>query len=246
MTVAPGDTMNDRERLRREDPIRSGPYRSWGTLVRPPAPGDAARGPWTGESADAGPSGAWSDVVSRGVELGYRVLEEQLRQGQRVAEQIATQSYGPSAISSDTQEIGERLLRSSADALALWFELVTTAFGRGQPFRLFGPDPRPAAGTTGLPKSRISVEVASVRPARVTVDLEPGSAGRRLVVRGLRALNAGAPPLTDVAFDADPSAEIVGVRVRVPDDLPPGIYTDVVLDGETGAPRGTISVRIAT
>jgi hypothetical protein len=78
------------------------------------------------------------------------------------------------------------------------------------------------------------------------MDLKPGSAGRRLVVHGLRATTAAAPPLTDVAFDTDPSAEIVGVRVRVPNDLPPGIYTDVVLDRDTGEPRGTISVRIAT
>jgi hypothetical protein len=180
------------------------------------------------------------------VELGYRVLEEQLRQGQRVAEQIATQSYGPSAMSSDTQEIGERLLRSSTDALALWFELFTTVWGRGEMFRPFAPDARRVAATTRPPKSRISVEVASVRPARVTMDLEPGSAGRRLVVNELRAMTAGTPPLTDVAFDADPSAEIVGVRVRVPDNLPAGIYSGVVLDRETGEPRGTISVRIPT
>jgi len=238
--------MSDRERLHREDPVRTGPYRSWSTLVRPPAPGEGGRGPWTGERPAPGPSGDWSDVVSRGVELGYRVLEEQLQQGQRVAEQIATQSYGPSAMASATQEIGERLLRSSTDALALWFELLTTVFGRGEAFRPFAPDARRAASTTGLPKSRISVEVASVRPARVTMDLEPGSAGRRLIVNELRAMNAGTPPLVDVAFDADPSAEIVGVRVRVPDYLPPGIYTGVVLDRETGEPRGTISVRIPT
>jgi hypothetical protein len=238
--------MSDRERLRREDPARTGPYRSWSTLFGPPAPGEPGRGPSTGEGPAPGPGGEWSDVVSRGVELGYRVLEEQVRQGQRVAEQMATQSYGPSAMARETQEIGERLLRSSADALALWFELLTSVFGRGDVFRSLAPDARRAAGTTGLPASRVSVEVASVRPARVTVDLQPGAAGRRLVVHGLRAMDAAIPPLTDVAFDADPSGEIVGVRVRVPDDLPPGVYAGVVLDRETGEPRGTLSVRIPT
>ena len=230
--------MNDRERLHRDDPVRSGPYRSWSTLFRSSERDGGA------PAGDRGPTSDWSDVVSRGVELGYRVIDEQIKQGQRVAEQIASQSYGPSAMGNDTQEIGERLMRASADALGIWFELLTTLFGRGDLLAPWMPGGRrPDAGMAR--PTRMAVEVASVRPSRVTLDLQPGSAGRALLVHALHAVDPATPPLADVAFDLDPSAEMVGVRIRVPDAQSPGLYAGVVVDRQTGEPRGTISVRIA-
>jgi len=234
--------MSDRERLHRDDPVRTSPYRDWSTLFRSPGPGRDA-GAAAGDGG-RGPMGDWGDVVSRGVELGYRVIDEQIKQGQRVAEQLASQSYGPSAMGSDTQEIGERFMRSSADALRLWFELLTALFGRDLFGAMLPGGQRPDAGTARA-AGRIAVEVASVRPARVTLDLQPGSAGRALLVHGLHAVDPTATPLTDVAFDMDPSAEMVGVRVRVPEGQAPGLYAGVVVDRETGEPRGTISVRVA-
>jgi hypothetical protein len=34
----------------------------------------------------------------------------------------------------------------------------------------------------------------------------------------------------------------VALRVRVPDDQPPGVYNGIILDRSTGRPRGTVSL----
>lgn len=87
--------MAERERLRRADPMRSGPIRdgttylrdshSWGNGMK-----DAEQPP-----SDRGrPAESLEDVVTQGVQLGYKVIEEYLRQGQRVAEGLCNGSNG--------------------------------------------------------------------------------------------------------------------------------------------------------
>ncbi|HSP99393.1 MAG TPA: hypothetical protein VL049_19395 [Candidatus Dormibacteraeota bacterium] len=238
--------MSDREHLRRKDAVRTSPYRNWSTLFRPADPcaaGDRHAASENGSGAAA--SESWSDVVSRGVDLGYKVIDEQIRQGQRVAEQIGSQSYGPWAMGGDAQELGERLLRSTTDAMALWFELLTGVFGRADLLRPFAREATaPGHAPVAVPTA-VSVEVASARPARVTLELQPNCAAHPLAAFELRALDASKPPLSDVAFDADPSGKLVSVRVHVPDGQAPGVYSGVVVDRESGQPRGTLSVRVA-
>lgn len=241
--------MNDRERLHREDPIRTDPIREWAKLWRRPDSW-GIRGPTAKPQAGEGPSPAdsWSDVVAGAVDLGYRVVDEQIRQGQRVAQQINNQSYGPGTMGTDAQEIGERLVRYSADAWALWMDFLNALLGnsdliRNAP-RPFQPTAAPSARSTAEKPATVSVEIASSRPARVTIELQPKSEGRPLATFELRALDASKPPLTDIAFERDPSNEIVSVRIRVPDGQPSGVYTGVVVDRETGQARGTLSVRV--
>lgn len=84
------------ERFKRPEPERTGPVRNWSTVfgpvpLSPPTP-HAAPYPGVG----GGPPGAASaprgaapvDPVSRGVEAGYRVIDEYLRQGQAAARAV--------------------------------------------------------------------------------------------------------------------------------------------------------------
>src|SRR5438552_17462856 len=91
--------MNRREHLRREDPVRTRPIRNWSTLYRRRASW-AFREPTAASSSADGAThrGSWNDVVVEGVERGYRVIEEQFRKGERVAEHINKQSYATAAV----------------------------------------------------------------------------------------------------------------------------------------------------
>jgi hypothetical protein len=92
-------------------------------------------------------------------------------------------------------------------------------------------------------RARVRVEIASTRPAEVAVDLRPEAAGRRLVVQALRAVDPGLPRLADVVIAADDGG--VTLRIRVPPDVPAGTYNGLVIDEDTSAPVGTVSVRVA-
>jgi hypothetical protein len=242
--------MNGRQRLRREDPLRTGPIRNWSTLYRRPDSWDFREPSATPMSAEeATRRGSWNDAVAQGVELGYRVVEEQIRHGQRVAEQINKQSYDPGAIGNDIREVAERMLRYYADLSALWFELLGSLIGNtGLPRGSLGPgrptpEPFPMGGSASGPPA-VSIEVVSSRPTRTTLDLRPPVDGSRLSAQDLRASGSGKPPLTDVAFEPVSDGGLV-LRIRVPETQPPGIYTGAVIDRDTGQPRGTLSVSLA-
>ena len=64
------------------------------------------------------------------MELGYRVIEEHIRQGQRVAQKLNDRTYGPGDMGADLQELTQRVMRDSADFVALWFDLVGSMTGR--------------------------------------------------------------------------------------------------------------------
>lgn len=239
--------MTDRERLHKMDPERIAPNRSWAGLYRNARSwGNGDTRAQSGFAPGGCPGEAWSDVVTQGVALAYRVIEEQIRQGQRVAEQINNRSYDAEMMGRDAQELAERLVRYWGEAWRLWFGFLGTFLGGSDLARnAWQPWTVPPAAAPKQKKTTIAVEVLSVQPARVILDLRPESERRSLTVLELRAVDASKPPLTDIRFEGHPSGDVVGLLVRVPDDQPPGLYSGVVLDRDTGEPYGTLSVRIA-
>lgn len=243
--------MSDRRRLRREDPVRTEPIRNWSTLYRGSNSWDSRNPSADPKSADkATPGGSWNDVVAQGVKLGYRVIEEYMRQGQRIAQQINNRSYGPGAMGNDIRDLAERMLRYYTDLASLWFDLMGSIAGNPDLMRnLFGlwqPKSEPSANATPVNGAMaVSIEIVSTRPTQVTLDLRPQSAGLFLATHGLRALDPEKPPLTDITFERSLDHGLTSLRIRVPEGQPADIYTGVVIDRDTGQPRGTLSVRIA-
>jgi len=228
--------MSERERLRRDDPARTGPVRHWSNLYRRSDSWDLRDG---GADAREGTgSASWSGVVAQGVDLGYRVIEEQIAQGRRVAEQLGSRSYDASAMGDDFREINERMWRYYADLGALWMEYVGSLMWGFAPWR-----PEPSRSTPPNARAPLAIDVACSRPTQVTLDLPAGSAHSALRCHPLRALEEGTPPLSDVVLERD-AAERLTLRVRVPDTHPAGVYVGAIVDRETGEPRGTLSVRV--
>src|SRR5688572_28553371 len=95
------------ERVKKPEPERSQPIRNWGVLFGAPSS--------TAPGANAPPG----DPVSRGVELGYRVIEEYLRQGQNVARAMGVPSFGTAPADEGVQNRMGAMLRSFTDFASL-------------------------------------------------------------------------------------------------------------------------------
>jgi hypothetical protein len=228
--------MSERDHLRRDDPARTGPVRHWSNLYRRSDSWDLRDG--GAEPREGTGSASWSGVVAQGVDLGYRVIEEQIAQGRRVAEQLGSRSYDASAMGDDFRQINERMWRYYADLGALWMEYAGSLLGGLAPWRMEPPRSTPTNARTAL-----AIDVTCSRPTRVALDLPAGRAQSALRCHPLRALDEGTPPLSDVVIERD-AAERLALRVRVPEPQPPGVYVGAIVDRETGEPRGTLSVRV--
>jgi hypothetical protein len=241
--------MSRQRRFRREDPIRTGPIRTWRTLFRPGGLDGASEAPEPEEETSYGRS--WDDVVSQGVELGYKVIEEHIRQGQRVAQQVGEGSYGTDAIRNDASELVDRLLHFYTDLGSLCFDLIeSVARSPALTRNVFGSANRQdrgnnrAEGASTTDKRTVSIEIASPRPTQVTLDLNGALDGQALAVHELRALDTTKPPLREVAFESRPEAGCPSLRVKVPQGQPPDTYSGTIVDRATKRPLGTVCVHI--
>ncbi len=264
-------------RLKRDDPERFGPIRGWETLFRHDETADASSteqakqsngadgvahadggnstagtNSTNGANGAAGPKSSWDEIANGAIERGYQVIEEQIRQGQRVAEQFRGYSDDLQKTNSDVSRMVERSVRLYTDIGYLWFELVqsllrnptlTGADLRRQPkapdAASPGESPDNANGEARSTHRDTEIEVSCPYPTSVALDLK-GPAGPFLVVAPLRALDPSKPPLTEVRFEDGGSRP--KLRVTIPAGQPPDKYTGVVIDTRTSEPWGTVCV----
>jgi hypothetical protein len=202
-----------------------------------------------------------NDVVSRSVDLGYRVIDEYVRQGQRTAQRINDRSFGPEAVVNDFQEVGTRLAQYASDFASLWIEVMQVATvggaprwpappadGRQAPAAHDAPTPAPpemvSPASAAFDRARVKIAVASTQLTEVDLDLRPEAAGRRLLVQALRAVQAEHPKLTDVTFEPAQGSEPATLRIRVPARQPAGVYNALIIDADSSRPVGTLSLRV--
>jgi hypothetical protein len=241
------------DRIKRPRPERTGPIRGWSGIFGRP----------TG-TAGNGHAPGFDDVVTRSVELGYRVIDEYVRQGQRAAAGMRAPRTDPEAMTSDLQGLMGRMAQYTSDFLGVWSEFVEVATrGAMMPGAMMpgamsgaangaangsasgsatghGPSPAPAASED----PGVRVELQATRPTEVSVDLRPLTPGARLCVQGMRAMEPGEPRLDDVTLAASgPGAPLV-LRIVVPAAQPAGTYNGIVVEEETSRPVGTVSVRL--
>jgi hypothetical protein len=79
---------------------------------------------------------------------------------------------------------------------------------------------------------------------RVTVDLAPSAATTEFAIGGLHALEADKPALREISLAIEVSSNRPVMRIRVPENQPSGVYSGVILERESGQPRGTVILRI--
>lgn len=236
---------NSSERIRRPEVERLEPKRNLAGLVS--------------EGAALSASGG-ENVVSRSIGMGYRIVEEYLQQSRNVAASIAP-AAGSDAINS-VAALQSRMARATADMFDVWFQMLNAsanvqpgtgasgssanggghANGNGHtpvhaaPAQQFAPDQE---------RTGIEVEIQSLRPARVAVDLRPGAGRSSMLVHALRSTDETLPRISGVSVEAASSARPVLVRVAVPADQPAGIYSGMIIDEASSLPVGTLSVVVS-
>jgi hypothetical protein len=256
--------MSANDRIKRPPLDRLQAIRNWSTLFT----GAVAAGDDAGAdsgTAERSTSAPLNDVIARSVDLGYRVVDEYVRQGQKAAQRLNQRSYGAQTMAGDVQDLAMRLTQYASDFAGVWLQLVQlAAVGTGTPAAPktpeqggpLGPDARAAdaadaplasQSTRGAAEAtRVRIEVRSAQPVDVTVDIRPEAARRALIVHALRSVDPDAARLDDVCFEAGSDEVAARLRVHVPAGHAPGIYSGLLIDEQTSRPVGTVSVTIAS
>ena len=228
--------MTEPERIRRPTPERTTPIRG-GTFSLFGAP--ATPQPDEARTERAGPA----DAIARAVDIGYRVVDDYIRQGQNAARRIGQRSYGPEALANDLQEVAASFMQYGAELVDVWMQLLgQAATGQARrPAADRAPSSPPASGANASSAShRVIVAIESPHPTEVSVEVDGGPSGRAFVVQDLQNPKGG-PALVGTVLEA---GERPRLHVRVPAGQPPGTYCGLVLDAETMLPAGHVVVRV--
>ncbi len=239
---------------------RTGPVRNWDGLFGSPRD---AKPPVGGPPPEPGHRPPASSVT-RGVDLGYRVIEEYMRQGEAFARSNGSTRGTSAPSAADPRKLTERMVEYASDLAAAWLEFVQMTMPAPPASQT---SPRPATEPGGFDIGRAaptpadpaavrteayvpelpwgtSIEMASKRRVEVTLDLKPEAGGALLRAHDLRARDPEIPRIRGISVTASAPDRRVLLRIDVPDDQPPGTYTGVIVEDASNLPRGTLAVRI--
>lgn len=227
-----------RTRVRRPTPARTTPIRDFSTVLQDEPPASDKPDSSQGADGERPKSDLLSDVVAQGARLGYTVIQEQIRQGQLIAQQW-TQAKRPGN-GFDVNQLLQRMMHLSTDLGALLLDItnVITRTGADNGGRTGAAVASSGAGTQGT-SAHVSVEVEARGHAKVMLDLAANAVGASLHAPALYSLDGASPPLTLIVFEG------LSLHVKIPDEQPAGTYSGVVVDRRTNEPKGTLSVQLS-
>jgi hypothetical protein len=197
------------------------------------------------------------------VDLGYRVIDEYIKQGTAVANAFANPGRAQMPSAQDLPKMTERMMQYGSDFASIWFDAMglmmsnlnsagaagSSAQPATSPPAGHAATPRSAATQPGVvesrPSTRLALDLRSRQPTELLFTLDVPFTSGRVVVEDLRA-RSGATPLGGVVVELpdNPMAPIK-VRLEVPPRTPLGRYTGAILDATTKNPRGRITVIVA-
>lgn len=215
-------------RVQRPELERTAPVRSWSGIfgadaaapaVKPaPQPPAATRRPRTAQT------------VQRGVELGYRVMDEYLKQGAAVASAFGGPRRGQAPSSADLPKMTQRMMQYASDFTALWFDamnmMMQTQSSQSQP-------------GAAAQQARLVIELRASRPVDVLATFDRPLTGEIVMEP------AGKRDKIDIAIEprTDPASPLK-LRVHVPENTRPGRYTRAILDAQSSHPGGRVTVTV--
>lgn len=203
--------------------------------------------------------------IQQGVALGYRVVDEYLREGEVSARRSSATQTGGSATESIPKAI-ERVVQYASDMTLAWLDYVRLAAeGRGPsvapaaaPLQGFDLNPprtgvasKPVHETSPAPtypaqrsEALVTVAVRAKVTTEATVELKPGALARALVAHDLRASNSLLPRIGEITVTVLPDEARVRVGIVVPPEQPAATYSGLIVDEESNLPWGTITLRV--
>lgn len=196
-----------------------------------------------------------SDIIADAVGLGYKVVQENLRQGRLAADRHKAGQYQLDDVSDDVSSFVQRMVELSRDLAATGFDLIEVMLR----------DPRllEAVAKTNVATKR---EKAAGKPAgrgkRVLPAVKVVLTGRAAVVvhqsplerppEGCRAtpylqrlapLTGAAPPIRGSLRYGE--NDVMLVRIHVPDQQPPGTYQGAVVNRADDMVLMVVAIRVA-
>lgn len=236
-----------RSRRTRPSLDRTQPVRSFSGVLGAAATAGAATAAAPGDGA---PRPRVEEAVSRSVELGYRVIDDYIRQGQRAAQRLGAGQLTAEVVASEVNDLGARIARYASDFFGAWMELLELAAagsaarqaGNGAPTAAAAPA---AASAERRPPTALRVEVIASRPVHVETDFRGDRVTGAVRAHDLRSADPKKPRLGDVEVLTDGPAGAAVLRVRVPDDHPDGTYDGLLIDAATNRPVGAVRVVVS-
>jgi hypothetical protein len=219
------------ERHKKPQLTRSEPIRSWSTLF-----GTTRNGSTNGHAAP-------SASVKRGVELGYSVIDDYIKQGMDLANAFANPKRAHATSPQDLPKMAERLVQYGSDFASMWFDAMTLMLSNLNGASTGAPTAAPS------PKASSSVAfdlgLLAQRPTTVRLTLTEPLAAGPLLVADLRS-----PSSTKVIRKAtievpEDGRKAIKVNVQVPAQIPPGSYSGTIFEKATKSPRGRLMVIVA-
>jgi hypothetical protein len=245
-------------------------------VARPRLERDAPKRAWSGlfgretraSSDEPAPirdgSGFMPNAVSETVELGYRVIEDYLREGQQAAKAFGVAGWrrAPGTDDDELQRMAQRVVQYGTDFAGMWMDLAARVAQSSQMWPPYSTTDRGPGQSDGSPRSppessgaqasttivgssgvRVTVSIASRRRTTAAVELRAGPC-EGLVVQELRCSAGGRAMIRNVEISQSPEDEAVHIAIRIPEKLQPGVYNGLILEADSSLPRGTLSVRV--
>ncbi len=235
-----GDEPARRPTLDRTEPVRNifNAFRQDDGRGKGPFVGDPV---WAQDQADTNgaatddwePGPLWKSA-SESVQAGYRVLNQQMREGKTTA---ATFGAGtPSLKGKALPDILNRLVRTYSDIGAVWVDLLIAATERDSD--------APAAGTaqshapTPAADTGVAVELTAATPVVARARLYRAVQGS-LTALPLRGIGPDAGEIDGVSVGDGPL-----IQVNVPAGTPAGQYHGILLEDGVDEPAGSVSITV--
>ena len=230
------------ERVKRKKPARASSDREFPNIFK------SVNGSRTGSNGTGGDAGeSWSENVTHGVKLGYRVIEEHIRQGQRIAQEVNNRSYSSASMNNDIQEFIQRTQRYVSDCMQLYPGIVEMAssnfasMGEGFGSEVFGNRKNKSSNQGESQQPKVIMVIKAQKSIEINVDLGIGCGD--ITIDHLHDSDVDKRAITDVKFETI-SADEYKLHINVDEDQPTGHYHGVILSATTGRPCGTVSALV--
>jgi hypothetical protein len=178
----------------------------------------------------AGQQQSVNRIISHAVDLGYKVIEDQIRQGRQAAERFRAGAYNSGDAEEDIKKLMERMLYLVKELGVVGFDLASAVIR----------DPRSSSALGG---SDLVIETHTARPVRVKYHVDPTSSRFVPSVPALYSANRDVPPLRSVRFEVRDNRPLL--VVDIPDRQPAGIYAGAIVDMESNQAAGFISISLS-
>ncbi len=235
--------MSARERVKRPIPDRTEPHRSTASLFGVSFSPETASEP--GSEA----------LAARTVEGFTRVVADAMNVGAATAAQFAELPW-TGIPKGETADPARQMGTMVEEFMGLYAQWLRATMGAAGPIAQWPvPPPRPtepsgvetsgagrSAMSTPLEQGRVNIAVEAHGRTELTVDLRPGLPVTTATLHELRHGQGKHPPIPDVGPGPREESSGLAFRIRVPDDQPAGLYNGAIVDDQTGAQVGFITL----